>query len=51
MFGGFVFGLMTNPSHRYFDFIADKMDTRWYWWEIVLIVRKTVTRTLNTGGP
>jgi len=22
MFGGFVFGLMTNPSHRYFDFIG-----------------------------
>ena len=42
LLGYFVYMLKTNASHHKLDFVAAKMDTEWYWYELVLIMRRTL---------
>lgn len=37
----FVYMLKTNAAHHKLDFVAAKMDAEWYWYELILIMRRT----------
>ena len=43
----FVYMLLTNAKHHLLDFVAAKMDSEWFWYELMLMSRRVLISVIS----